>query len=144
MIGSLTDTQHGLVWGRTPDGIGDLNVSALEDKELPTTFDAALESLADTFGLVVDLRFNGGGDETLAQSLAGRFLHEERVYSTNQYRTGPRHDDFGEVLQRKCGPRGPWRYESPVVVLWGQRTMSSAGDRRGPATARSRPQPMRA
>ena len=126
VIGGFTDAHHGLFWGRTPDGIGYLNVSQLEDQELPAAFDATLDALADTFGLVVDLRFNGGGDELLAQALAGRFIDQERVYSTNQYRSGPKHDDLGAVLQRKCAPRGPWRYESPVVALWGQRTMSSA------------------
>ena len=126
LIGTLTDTKHDLTWGRTSDGIGYLNVHSLGDPELTAAFDAALESLADTFGLVVDLRFNGGGDEVLARTLAGRFLDEERVYSTNQYRSGPAHEDLGEVLQRACAPRGPWRYESPVVALLGQKTMSSA------------------
>jgi hypothetical protein len=126
LVGGFQDTQHDLVWSRTPDGIGYLNVHDLGDAELPAAFDAALEALADTWGLVLDLRFNGGGDELLAQALAGRFTDAERVYSKNQYRSGPDHDDLGEVLERRFAPRGPWRYEAPVVALWGQHTMSSA------------------
>lgn len=124
--GELDDTGHDLVWGRTKDGIGYLNVHQLGDAELVRAFDEALEALADTWALVVDLRFNGGGNEDLAQQLAGRFVDAERVYSKNQYRIGPKHDQLGEVLERRVAPRGPWRYESPVVALWGQRTMSSA------------------
>jgi len=124
--GGRNDTGHDLLWARTKDGLGYLNVHSLTDAELPAAFDAALEELADTWGLVVDLRFNGGGGEDLAQQLAGRFIDQERVYSTNRYRIGPKHDQLGEVLERKVAPRGPWRYESPVIALQGQRTMSSA------------------
>lgn len=125
-IGKVEDTEKDLAWGRTQDGIGYANVYALSKKELVDAFDAALESLADTTGLVLDLRFDGGGDELLAQALAGRFVDVERVYSKNQYRSGPKHDDLGPVLERKFAPRGPWRYEAPVVVLIGRRVMSSA------------------
>jgi len=115
-----------LAWGRTEDGIGYLCLWGLRDPELATRVDEALEGLADTWGLVLDLRFNGGGDELLGRSVAGRFLDRERVYSLNQYRAGPAHDDLGPKLERKAAPRGPWRYQAPVVVLTGQRTMSSA------------------
>jgi hypothetical protein len=127
MIGTeVRDTEHDLLWSRTKDGIGYLNVHQLGDEALPQVFDDALDELADTWALVIDLRFNGGGDENLAQALAGRFVDQERVYSKHQYRIGPGHDQLGEVQERKVAPRGPWRYESPVIALWGQRTMSSA------------------
>ena len=38
----------------------------------------------------------------------------------------PGHADLGPVLERKLEPRGPWRFESPVVCLQGQKTFSSA------------------
>lgn len=126
LIGGFTDAQHGLAWGRTSDGVGYVNVSALNDKELALAFDDVLEKLGDTWSLVLDLRFNGGGDELIARDLAARFVDQERVYSKNQYRNGPKHDQLGEVLERKLAPRGPWRYESPVVVLQGRKVMSSA------------------
>ncbi len=126
LIGAFNDTQHEIVWGRSSDGIGYVSVTGLTDKELGGAFDAALEKLADTWSLVVDLRFNGGGGEDLAAAVASRFIDQERVYSKNQYRNGPKHDQLGEVLERKLAPRGPWRYESPVVVLQGRKVMSSA------------------
>jgi carboxyl-terminal processing protease len=76
--------------------------------------------------MIVDLRFNGGGDELLARSFAGRFADEPVVYSKNRYRVGPKHDQLGPVLDRVLEPRGPWRYEAPVVCLFGQLTLSSA------------------
>lgn len=126
LIGGFQDSKHDVVWGRTSDGIGYVNVGGLSDKELVPAFDAALDELASTWGLVVDLRFNGGGDELLARDVAGRFVDVERVYSKHQYRSGPRHEDLGAVQERRFGPRGPWRYQAPVVVLWGRKVMSSA------------------
>ena len=122
----LVDTKQDCFYGRTKDDVGYLCVYQLGDKELPKRVDEALEALADTWAMIVDLRFNGGGDELLAREIAGRFLDQERVYSVNRYRNGPKHDQCGPWLERKCAPRGPWRYESPVIVLQGQRTMSSA------------------
>jgi carboxyl-terminal processing protease len=115
-----------LHWGRTSDGIGYVNVSGLAQADLPERFDRVLEELADTWAMVVDLRFNGGGDELLARQMAGRFADVSRVYSKNRYRDGLKHDQLGPVLERRFEPRGPWRYESPVVCLWGRCTMSSA------------------
>ena len=126
MIEGFTDLPQGLAWGRTADGIGYVNIYRLGSGGLPKAFDEVLDQLADAWGLVIDLRFNGGGDELLARKVAGRFLEKKQVYSLNQYRSGPKHTDLGEKYERVCQARGPWRYESPVVVLIGQKTMSSA------------------
>lgn len=115
-----------LIWGRTAEGFGYLGVHGLSDPELPKHVDAALEQLKDTQGMVVDLRFNGGGDELLARSIAGRFADKAVVYSKNRYREGPKHDQLGPAIDRVLEPRGPWRYEAPVVCLFGRETLSSA------------------
>jgi hypothetical protein len=125
-IGGWTETKHGVTFARTQDKIGYVNVYELSDAEAPRVFDDTLEKLADTTGLVLDLRFNGGGDELLGRQIAGRFLDKTRVYSVNQYRSGKGHEELGPKLQREVEPRGPWRYEAPVIVLLGQKTMSSA------------------
>lgn len=125
-VGEIHDAGADLSVGRTSDGIGYLNIYRLSADTLPDSVDRALEKLADSWALVIDLRFNGGGDETLAQKIAGRFLSEPKVYSYSQVRSGPRHDDLGEKQARLCEPRGPWRYAAPVVTLIGRRTMSSA------------------
>ncbi len=126
IVGNVVEAGKDLAWGQTGEGIGYINVWKLEDPRLPEIFDQALERLKGTRGLILDLRFNGGGDENLARSLAGRFVDQPRVYSVNQYRNGARHDNLGPKLERKVEPRGPWRYQGPVVALCGQKTMSSA------------------
>jgi hypothetical protein len=115
-----------LLWGRTHDGIGYLGVFGLNDEHLPHRVDDALSALRDTSAMIVDLRFCGGGDELLGRAIAGRFIAQPTVYSRNRYRNGPAHDDLGPLLDRIVEPRGPWRYDKPVVCLFGPHTLSSA------------------
>lgn len=126
LAGARQKSGDQLTWGITEDGIGYLGVHGLGDAKLPEYVDHALERMAETWALVVELRFNGGGGEDLAQQIAGRFVDRERVYSSSQYRNGPDLDDLGPRNDRSVAPRGPWRYEAPVVLLQGRKTMSSA------------------
>lgn len=125
LLGTLHE-EKGLAWGKTEDGIGYLAISNLPSLELAARVDEVLEELAGTWGLILDLRYNGGGDEPTAVKIAARFVDASRVYSVNQYRAGSKHDRLGRKLERRVAPRGPWRYESPVVTLFGRKTMSSA------------------
>lgn len=80
-------------------------------------FDAALDKLKDTRGLVLDLRDTpSGGNTTVARGILGRFIAQDMFYQ--------RHDSPAEArtqgIQQKwvdiVSPRGP-RYSGPVVVL---------------------------
>jgi peptidase S41-like protein/tricorn protease-like protein/Big-like domain-containing protein len=126
LIGEITETGHDLDWGRTEDGIGYVNIHQLSDSALPGTFDELLAEMADTSGLILDLRHNGGGAEPLGCAIAGRLLDRPRVYSVSQFRDGPEHTDLTPKYERTCGPEGPWRYTGPTAVLQGRKTMSSA------------------
>ena len=81
--------------------------------------------MRDTRGLIVDVRLNGGGGEPLAGEFAGRFLKQPFVYASSQYRNGPSHTNLTEKFERRAAPRGPWRYDRPVILLIGQKCMSS-------------------
>lgn len=123
-LGPMIQPRRGINWGRTGD-VGYISVSALDRDDLIGYFDTALEAFADVRGLIVDLRFNSGGNETLAQAMAGRFTDEPRVYATQRYRSGPGRDELGPWSQRVLAPRGE-PFELPVVVLTGPAVMSSA------------------
>ena len=125
-IGPITRTGHDLDWGRTGDGIGYINIYQLADGMLPEVFDEVLGEMADTKGLIIDLRFNGGGSEPLGCEVAGRLLDQNHIYSWCQVRNGPKHTDLTPKESRVYGAAGPWHYVGPVMVLQGQKTMSSA------------------
>lgn len=126
LLGVKPERRGDLSFARTADGIGYVNVFKLSRRDLPDTFDQALAELDDTQALIIDLRFNGGGSEDLATRIAGRFVDRPRVYSLNQYRDGPGHDNLGKRFERIVSPRELKRYDKPVVVLIGRKTMSSA------------------
>ena len=126
LLGPVMVAGHDLSWCVTADGIGYVAIDRLTDPGLSQAFDDVLENLERTRGLILDLRFNGGGSEPLGQEIAGSFLDGIRVYAKSQYRNGPRHADLTPPIDRKCRPKDPWHYVAPVIVLQGQRTMSSA------------------
>jgi Peptidase family S41/Tricorn protease C1 domain len=112
-------------WAVTDDQIGFIAIYGWNDSEIASQCDKALEQMRNTRGLIVDVRLNGGGSEDVARDFAGRFLEREFVYAYGQFRNGPSHTNLTEKFARKAGPRGPWRYDRPVVLLIGQKCMSS-------------------
>lgn len=87
--------------------------------------DAALERLRDADALVIDVRANGGGDQSLALQLAGRLTTVRRLASAAAFRNGPRHDDFAAPVALFTEPRGPFAYTRPVFLLIGRGCVSS-------------------
>ena len=125
ILGGLNDIGSGVEWAVTADHIGYLAIYNWSHREVPVLCQEALEKMRKTRGLVVDVRLNGGGSEDLALEVAGRFLTNDFVYAYSQFRNGPKHTDLTPKLERTVTPRGPWRYNRPVVLLIGQKCMSS-------------------
>jgi hypothetical protein len=88
-------------------------------------FDAALERYRDSPALILDVRANGGGMDSLAFEIAGRFIRTSIGAGYVRYRNGPSHADFGAPVPRTVGPRGSWQYAGTVLVLIGRRSASS-------------------
>jgi C-terminal processing protease CtpA/Prc/outer membrane lipoprotein-sorting protein len=124
IIGELTQKGKNVRWGKTAEKVGFIAIDSWSGN-VDGAFDKILEQMRDTRGLIVDVRLNGGGSEPLAKKVAGRFVDKEYVYAYSQYRNGPNHPDLTEKYPRKVQPRGPWRYDRPVVLLIGQKCMSS-------------------
>lgn len=114
-----------IAWAITEDKIGFLTIYGWNNERIPSLCDQALNGMRDTRGLIIDVRLNGGGSEDLAMDVAGRFLKTRFVYAYSQFRNGPKHTDLTRKFERAVGPRGPWRYDRPVVLLIGQKCMSS-------------------
>jgi carboxyl-terminal processing protease len=124
IIGKLNKAGKHITWGKTAEKVGFIVIDSWTG-DVDEKFDEVLENMRDTRGLIVDVRLNGGGSEPLAGNVAGRFADKEYIYAYSQYRNGPNHTDLTEKYPRKFKPRGPWRYDRPVVLLMGQKCMSS-------------------
>jgi len=80
----------------------------------------------DAPGLVIDVRFNGGGSETVAADLAGCFVDEPVVYAKNVYRDPSAEGGFTQMLDRTLEPNpGRPAYRGKAAVLSGPVVMSS-------------------
>jgi Peptidase family S41/Tricorn protease C1 domain len=125
-IGIVKRANHGFSLGITKDEIGYINFYQMSAPEMSKAFDNKMNEMADTWAMIIDLRFNGGGNEALAKEIAARFVDRRRVYGKNMYRNGPKHNDLSQQTARMIGPGKSWLYKSPIVVLTGQNTMGAA------------------
>jgi len=125
LIGEIKQVK-GMRWGRTEDKIGYIAIDSLSHQALPDDFENALKQMQGTRGLILDIRANGGGAEPLAMKMAGCLTDQPRLYAMHQYRSGPQHTDLGTMQKRVLTPSEDWYYRGSVIVLQGEKTMSSA------------------
>jgi C-terminal processing protease CtpA/Prc len=105
-------------WESLEGGIGYVGINDLGSDATVAEFDAALERLKTTRGLVIDLRATpSGGNTSVAEPIMGRLVERRLPYQ----RGAPAR---GERWTREVQPRGDWTYKSPVVVLVGRWTAS--------------------
>ncbi len=114
---------------RTDDEIGYLFVGTFA-REQRDEFDRLLEALRSLMtckAMVLDLRGNTGGDEQLAQRLAGFFVEGEVVYAAHRSCDPKAADGFGERQDRRLRGNGPPDvFQGQVAVLTGPLNMSSS------------------
>jgi hypothetical protein len=125
ILGSLHNQSRPVQWAVTADKVGYIAIYGWHSDAMVAACAEALEQMRNTRGLIVDVRLNGGGDEPTAEKFACRFVKTDFVYAYSQFRNGPSHTNLTEKYERSISPDGPWRYNRPVVVLIGQKCMSS-------------------
>lgn len=126
---------YNIVYGTfANDNIGYINVLSFNDytdnavepapmlSVLDGTIESALTKIQDTEGLVIDLRFNGGGFPFLATGLTQHFTGQEQLGFISSVRYG---DQFTPEEEFFIEPKAPI-YEKPIVVLISNTTASAA------------------
>lgn len=115
-----------MLWGSMGGDIGYVGYFNFEP-ENPTAdldeLDAALEAMADTDALVIDLRFNEGGSDRYALDVASRFFDQSRPVFRKAARHGDTLTDAAEV---SVTPFEGLTYTKPVYVLTTHSTVSAA------------------
>lgn len=113
--------------GRQGD-VGYLAIASwsLTDEQLALVDKLLGEFAGSTRALVLDVRGNGGGDETQARRVAGWFLDEPRLYARNRTRDPEQPEGWSPMRTRWVQPRGPeHHYGGRVFVLQGPVCLSS-------------------
>lgn len=117
--------------GQFPDGPGYVLISTWggTDADLAPAL-AALDGLraAKARGVILDLRFNGGGDELQARSVAARFTGGRVAYARHRTRDPKAPGGWSPVRTRMLQgePDAARRFSGRVAVLMGPRSMSSS------------------
>ena len=106
-------------WRKLQNNIGYIRIeNSLGKRETIKAFDAALEVLKTSRGLILDLRNTpGGGGTHVAEPILGRFVSQPVPYQVSVEKGGESHI-------HRLNPKGPWVYNKPVVVLVGRWTGS--------------------
>lgn len=105
--------------------VGYVHFQWISDNMLETS--GILDSFADTDGLIIDLRHNGGGDFTWAFSEFGPFTEEKRYSYRSRTKNGAGENDYDEWFEWSLIPGGEY-FDKPLVLLTDRYTIS-AGER---------------
>ncbi|MBL8297529.1 MAG: S41 family peptidase [Rhodanobacteraceae bacterium] len=122
-----------VVWGRLPGDVGYLAVEQIGDfgegasltqerELLASALDTALDDLADTRAIILDLSNSLGGYESAAHDIASRFTNTN-IVSYYKKPNSQNHTMFQEVTIRPAVGR---RYTRPVVLLTSDMTVSAS------------------
>lgn len=127
----LTDYQSPnevIHYGRLNGNIGYIRIANLDAQRrlYEKGLDLAFRDLAESPGLILDIRDNSGGYDPTAQYVAGRFSKTSALYMTSRKKEGPGPDDFAETREWTVVPTGTRQYTDPILVLTSNSTASAA------------------
>ena len=115
--------------GRFADGTGYLFLGSLDRGRVPIEkLDTVLKGFQDASALILDLRANKGGDESLAQEVAACFVDQPVTYARHVLRAPDLPTGFSRPIDRVLAPakEGRPRFRGNVALLQGRLTTSSA------------------
>ncbi len=95
-------------------------------KESANVVDEIVDKFKDCKGLIIDVRYNGGGSDMVGKAIADRFADKKRLYMTTQIRRGSSHDDFLPPRYFYTEPNGPRQFTKPIVLLIHRFSVSAA------------------
>ena len=126
IIPRFRSVNRAVATGRFPDGpaylmIGSWSPKAARDIEAAAKW---IDELSPNDTLILDIRFNSGGDERLARKIAGRFVKRSVVYAGHLNRDTSSPSGFSEINTRTLKPIRPG-FRGRTVVLMGPVNMSS-------------------
>ena len=110
------------------DNIGYLYVGTFAYELGEGGLDEILSHFMFCNGLIVDIRGNGGGLLTAAETLAARFCQEKTLTGYIQHKTGKGHDEFSSMVAEYLEPSSRLRWQKPVAVLTNRSVFSAAND----------------
>ena len=114
--------------------IGYISINTFKGQDDPFVFSSAsfliIDDIVNQFknkdGIIIDVRWNGGGFQPNAETIANRFTKEERLYVKARSKNGPCKNDFSDWFDWYIEPEGDYQFTKPVVVLTSRSTGNTA------------------
>jgi len=127
------DERENIIWGLIGD-VGYINILYMEtygtdfDNEI-STLNAVLDRMMNDINnsgiskLIIDIRFNSGGYDTVALDMVSRFINQERISYFKKARLG---DSFTENSSFYVAPKGNFQFTDDIILLTSPYTISAA------------------
>ncbi len=127
-LGTDYKIASGLKYRKLDDNIGYVYCGSFSNSFGSGNLDEIMMELATCNGLIVDVRSNGGGMLSSAETLAARFTDNEIVVGYMQHKTGTGHNDFSSMEEQTLKPSSGIRWHKQVVVLTNREVFSAANE----------------
>lgn len=127
-LGTDYRISNGFKYRILDDNIGYLRVPTFENTIGAGNLDDILLYMQPCLGLIIDLRENGGGLMTSAETLAARFTDKEILVGYMRHKTGKGHNDFSDMKEQTLKPAKGIRWHKPVVVITNRSVFSAANE----------------
>ena len=115
---------------RVSDSFGYLRLDEMTEKNTFGKFNRALDEAIKAFytkkGLIIDLRFNGGGWDYSAYKLASRFIAKGKTIGHFERMRIKGTDEYTQMKYRKVKSKGKKQFAKPIVILTSDFTASAA------------------
>ena len=98
-----------------------------DDRTTNGDFVKMLDYFKDTKGLIIDIRQNGGGDNSVSEMMMSHFTNKKVLVSRYKNKNGPGHSDFTEWYTKYIEPASPF-YSGKVVILTNRIVYSTANE----------------
>ncbi len=137
LTGPLTRAARGrIAWGLI-EGVGYLSIASLEElspggsergdrRSAVAAVRSAFRDLKGAGSMIVDLRANEGGWDSVGLAIAARFSGQRAVAWTEQTRNGPAHDAFTSPTPVYVRASAPGAFKGNVALLTSGGTFSAA------------------
>lgn len=116
---------NGIKYTTLPGDIGYIYVESFANGINSDNISLMLLRLANTKGIILDIRNNGGGMLTSAEALAAHFVTRKTHCGYIQHKTGKGHNDFSSPEPLYVEPKGAI-WGKPVVLLTNRGVYSAA------------------
>ena len=119
-FGKLTETKTWMLRYCRSSKFGYIRILEFEGvskRKLTGALDNIALDFGDLKGIIIDIRDNPGGDDSIAIAIINRFCDRKRVAFHRKTKIGPGEDDFTPLKTWYLEPQGDVQFTRPIVLL---------------------------